>query len=244
VRAVRPARRAASAVLALCLLVVGTILYVLVAWSTQPGFYDGFAPPQPYRWVSPPPQSAGFTTQPPATAHEAVTTQPGVQQVGVGTSDRQAQLLFQPGTFASAPVVVDVQPARRFPPVSGFEPSTNVYLIGSSEPLARPATVRLLFSEVSRTGKLYRAGFPRGPWVAIGAPDPQGLPYFQGATSTLPAYFVAGSPLSATTKRAASPGLPVLQLALAGGVALILIGALPLVLLRRRGSARGGPDDG
>jgi hypothetical protein len=214
----------------------------MVAWSTQPGFYDGFAPPQPYRWVSPPPQSAGFPTQSPAVAHEAVTTQPGVQQVGVGTSDRQAQLLFQPGTFASAPVVVDVRPSRSFPPVSGFEPSTNVYVISTSVPLARPATVRLLFSDVSRTGKLYRANFPSGPWVAIGSPDPQGLPYFQGPTSALPAYFVGGSPVSASSKGASSSGLPLLQLVLAGAVALILVGALPLVLLRRRGSRPAGPD--
>src|SRR5207245_303303 len=131
------------------------------------GFYDGFAPPQPYRWVSPPPQSAGVT-QPPVATHQTVTAQPGVQTLGVGTSDRQAQLLFQPGTFAeSAPLVIDVEPARRFPPASGFEPSTNVYLIRSSLPLAKPATVRLLFSDLSRSGRLYRADYPVGRWQAV-----------------------------------------------------------------------------
>jgi hypothetical protein len=213
--------------------VLATILYVAVAWVTQPGFYDGFAPPQPYRWVSPPPQAAGVSTDPPAAAHEAVTTQLGVQQVGVGTSDRQAQLLFQSGTFAGSPVVVDVQPEKSFPPPRGFEPTTNVYLINASVSLAKPATVRLLFSDLSRTGRLYRADFPDGPWIAIGSPDPAGLSYFQGPTSALPAFFVGGSPVSAAPKPAVSPRI-VLQLVLAGAMALILVGALPLVLRRRR----------
>ena len=230
-----PAAGVGRAVRAACALALGTVLYLLVAWGTQPGFYDGFAPPQPYRWVSPPPQSGASTTQPPVSAHEAVTSQPGVLQVGVGTSDRQAQLLFQPGTFAgAAPVVIDVQPADRFPPLKGFEASTNVYLIRSSVPLAKPATVRLLFSEAARTGKLYRAEYPNGAWQAIGSTDPQGLPYFQGPTSGLPAYFVGGSPLAQRPHRAASAA-PMFPLLLAAGVAVVLLAAVPLLLARRRG---------
>jgi hypothetical protein len=234
-----PPARAGRSLRAVCALALGTGIYLLVAWGTQPGFYDGFAPPQPYRWVSPPPQSAGSTTQPPVSAHQTVTSQPGVQQIGVGTSDRQAQLLFQPGTFAgTAPVVVDVEASDRFPPLKGFEPSTNVYLIRSSVPLAKPATVRLLFSEVSRTGKLYRAGYPKGPWQAIGSPDPQGLPYFQGLTSTLPAYFVGGSPVTQLPRRP-NPLAPTFPLLLAAAVAVVLLAAVPLVLSRRRGARPG-----
>jgi hypothetical protein len=234
-----PPARAVRAALALGF---ATAAYLVVTWGTHPGFYDGFAPPQPYRWVSPPPQSAGVTTQPPVSAHSTVTTQPGVQTVGVGTSDRQAQLLFVPGTFAGPdPAVVDIEPAKSFPALKGFEPSTNVYLIRSSPPLAKPATVRLLFSEVSRTGRLYRAGYPNGPWQAVGSPDHQGLPYFQGPTSTLPAYFVAGSPVApAPSRRATSSSTPSLALLVGAGVAVVLLGALPLILLRRRGSGRGG----
>jgi hypothetical protein len=234
-----PPAWASRSLRAACALALGTGIYLLVAWETQPGFYDGFAPPQPYRWVSPPPASAGSTTQPPVSAHQTVTSQPGVQQIGVGTSDRQAQLLFQPGTFAgTAPVVVDVEASDRFPPLKGFEPSTNVYLIRSSVPLAKPATVRLLFSEVSRTGKLYRAGYPKGPWQAIGSPDPQGLPYFQGLTSTLPAYFVGGSPVTQLPSRPTAPA-PTFPLLLAAAVAVVLLAAVPLVLTRRRGARPG-----
>jgi hypothetical protein len=236
-----PPARALGVALALAF---ATAVYLLVSWGTHPGFYDGFAPPQPYRWVSPPPQSAGVSAQPPVTAHDTVTTQPGVQTVGVGTSDRQAQLLFVPGTFAGPdPVVIDIEPARSFPALKGFEPSTNVYLIRSSLPLTKPATVRLLFSEISRTGKLYRAGYPDGPWEAVGSPDPQGLPYFQGPTSTLPAYFVAGSPVAPRPSRpAASSWTPTLPVLVGAGVVAVLLAALPLILLRRRGS--GPTDDG
>jgi hypothetical protein len=236
--ALLPPARAVRAALALAL---ATALYLLVTWGTNPGFYDGFARPQPYRWVSPPPQSAGVTTQPPVTAHSTVTSQPGVQTVGVGTADRQAQLLFVPGTFTGTdPAVVDIEPARSFPQLRGFDPSTNVYLLRSSVPLARPATVRLLFSEVARTGKLYRAAYPDGPWQAVGSPDPGGLPYFQGRTSTLPAYFVAGSPVaSRPVPRAASSSVPGVALLVGAGVVVVLLGALPLILVRRRGSRPG-----
>jgi hypothetical protein len=235
-----------GAVRAICLLALVSAVYVLVAWGTQAGFYDGFAPPpppQPYRWISPPPQSAAVT-QPPVSAHQTVTVQPGVLTIGVGTSDRQAQLLFQPGTFAgSGPVEVDVEPARRFPGVSGFEPSTNVYLIRSSVPLVKPATVRLLFSELSRTGRLYRAGYPGGTWQVVGAPDSQGLPYFQGPTSSLPAYFVGGSPVARSPRRSPS-SFPMLQVLVAAGVVLALVAALPLVLARRHSLGRRGEGPG
>ena len=40
------------------LLAIATSLYLVAAWSVAPGFYDGFTPPQPYNWTSPPPQAA------------------------------------------------------------------------------------------------------------------------------------------------------------------------------------------
>jgi hypothetical protein len=74
----------------------------------------------------------------------------------------------------------------------GISASTNVYLIRSSAPLVKPATVRLLFSERSHGGSLYGADHPGGSWRAIGSIDPAGLPYYQGETTALPAYFVGG----------------------------------------------------
>jgi hypothetical protein len=224
-----------SAALGLLLLAAVAVTYVLIAWSTEPGFFDGLAPQQPYHWVSPPPQSAPFNQQP-AAAHQAVTTEPGVQTLGVGTLDRQAQLLFGPEVFGGAgPLVVDVEPVARFPHISGFQPSTNVYLIRASAPLAKPAQVRLMFSELARTGRLYRAAYPDGPWQPVGAPDPQGLSYFVGDTSALPAYFVGGSPVTPTRSRDALN----LQLVAAVAVAVVLLAAVPLLLLRRR-SAKAG----
>jgi hypothetical protein len=215
---------------ALLLLAAVAAAYVVVAWSTQPGFFDGLAPQQPYRWVSPPPHSAPFNQQP-AAAHQTVTAEPGIQTLGVGTVDRQAQLLFGPDVFGSAgSVEVDVEPVARFPKISGFQPSTNVYLIRASAPLARPAEVRLMFSEAARAGRLYRAPYPDGPWQPAGGPDAQGLSYFVGDTAALPAYFVGGSPLS----QARGGQTWNLQLVAAVAVVVVLIAALPLLLIRRR----------
>jgi hypothetical protein len=228
---------AAHAALAACLLAVAAGVYLVVAWSIEPGFFDGFAPPSPvpYRWVSPPPDLAG-ANRPPIAVHETVTVQPGVQTLGVGTSDRQAQLLFQPGTFAgSAPVLVDVQPETRFPGLAGIDASTNVYLMRASAPLTMPATVRLLFSERSHGGSLYRAEYPDGPWQSIGSVDPRGLPYYQGQTTALPAYFVGGTATAAAARPRYSQQ-PTLQIVLIAGVVLVLLGAVPLLLVRRRQS--------
>ncbi len=222
---------------ALLLLAAVAAAYVLVAWSTEPGFFDGLAPQQPYHWVSPPPQSAPFNQQPSA-AHQTVTTEPGVQTLDVGTLDRQAQLLFGPDVFGGAgSLVVDVEPVAQFPHISRFQPSTNVYLIRASAPLARPAQVRLMFSEMARTGRLYRASYPDGPWQSVGAPDSQGLSYFVGDTAALPAYFVGGSPVTPTRSRETLN----LQLVAAVAVAVVLLAAVPLLLLRRR-SARAGEE--
>jgi hypothetical protein len=225
---------AVNAALAACLLAAAAGVYLVAAWSIEPGFFDGFAPPSPvpYRWVSPPPELAA-ANRPPVAVHETVTVQPGVQTLGVGTSDRQAQLLFQPGTFAgSAPALVDVQPETQFPRLAGIDASTNVYLIRASAPLTMPGTVRLLFSERSHGGRLYRADHPDGPWQAIGSVDPRGLPYYQGQTTALPAYFVGGAPTAVGTRARASQ--PTLQIVLIAGVVLVLLGAVPLLLVRRR----------
>ncbi|MDP9247924.1 MAG: hypothetical protein M3O95_07545, partial [Candidatus Dormibacteraeota bacterium] len=56
---------------------------------------------------------AGFN-QSPAAFHETITTEPDVQTLGVGTLDRQAQLLFGPDVFASAGPVVVLERLPRF----------------------------------------------------------------------------------------------------------------------------------
>jgi hypothetical protein len=214
------------------LLGLAAAAYILAAWASQPGFFDGFAPPQPYRWVSAPQQFLS-SNQPPLSAHQTVTSQPGVLTLGAGTDDRQAQLLFGPGAFAGSDrVVVDIVPVARYPRTAGIDPSTNVYLIKSSAPLSVEASVRLGFSELSRTGKLYRADYPDGRWQAIGSTDPKGLPYFVGTVTRLPAYFVGGSP--AVVRRPGSQQGPALQLVVLAAILLVVLGALPVLLLRRR----------
>ena len=84
------------------LLVAGlaAALYVIAAWSVAPGFYDGFGPQAPYRWVSPPPQFQ-HNNQPPLSGQATIRVNPGgvVDAGSVFTQDGQASISFTPGAF-------------------------------------------------------------------------------------------------------------------------------------------------
>jgi hypothetical protein len=66
---------------------------VLVQSAGQPVFplFDGFGPPQPYRWVSPPPEAAA-NNQPPTPGVGEVSLKGAAQNFFVSTEDGQASL--------------------------------------------------------------------------------------------------------------------------------------------------------
>ena len=73
-------------------------LYVVAAWMVAPGFYDGFAPPQPYNFVCPPPQ-AGANSQP-TSGHLVIKVINGVSDANSAfTDDGQLVIGFLPGAF-------------------------------------------------------------------------------------------------------------------------------------------------
>ena len=98
---------------------------------------DGFVSPQPYRWVSPPPQDAG-ANQPPNGAHQLLNLP---QQQGIGyvhTGDGQVQLIIGKGTWnvpaaqgqAGVLVTVDpLDPAKFGKAPGSLSISGNVYLV-------------------------------------------------------------------------------------------------------------------
>jgi hypothetical protein len=84
------------------LLALAVVAYTLAAWSTAPGFYDGFPPTAPYNWLSPPAQfQAG--NQPPSGGHMAIkVTNWSTTEIGVATDDGQAQLVLPAAAFQVA----------------------------------------------------------------------------------------------------------------------------------------------
>lgn len=223
-----------------------TVLYLVAAWQVSPGFFEGFAPPEPYRWTCPPPQ-AGFT-QKPASGHTDIPVAGGVSDAySAFTSDSQAVIGFLPGAFdatGKTVISVDITPLASCPQPPGIKFVTNVYQITASAPLLKPSSLVLRYSNLlPDPGDVYSASSPDGPWT----PHPRNLQAqiwtAEIRTASL-GYFAAGY-----AQPPASPGqvrvgggqaLPIVVAAL---VVLVVLAGVPLaVLRRRRGSDEG--DDG
>ena len=81
------------------LLAVAAAAYLIAAWMVAPGFYDGFAPPQPYNWTSPPPVAAPGNL-PPQSGHLDIKVIGGVSDANSAfTNDGQVVIGFLPGAF-------------------------------------------------------------------------------------------------------------------------------------------------
>jgi hypothetical protein len=113
-----------------------------------PPVYDGIiVPPEPYRWVSPPPNLASGN-KPPLRGEATLPVQNGqVAGGGVQTGDNQVVIYFGPGTFkapaGATGVKCTIEPDADPPaPPAGVEIRGNVYRIGCvGEPGGGPVTV-------------------------------------------------------------------------------------------------------
>lgn len=116
--------------------------------SGPPPVYDGIiVPPEPYRWVSPPPNLAAGN-KPPQSGEATLPIQNGqVAGGGVQTGDNQVIIFFGPGTFkvpaGATSVKCSIVPDRNPPaPPAGVEIRGNVYQVAcEGEPAAGPVTV-------------------------------------------------------------------------------------------------------
>jgi hypothetical protein len=224
--------------LAAALLGGAAVLYAVTAWSVRPGFYDGLAPPSPYRWVSPPPSLAAGN-QAPLAGH-------GVDPVLGGstapfttyTNDGQVIISFLPASFRVTPgtqsVTIRITPEASYPTPTGFTPATNVYLVTATAPLVKAALIQLQYSNaVPSPSYLYGVPQSGGSWKNLGASNVSAV-FTLSSRSSFLGYFVAG--YSKGKPAAGSPtvaGGQVLPIVIAAVILLVLVAGVPLALLRR-----------
>ncbi|MGH2556157.1 MAG: hypothetical protein ACRDHO_10625 [Actinomycetota bacterium] len=201
--------------LGLALGVAAGAVYVAVAVFGQGRMparllFDGFAPPQPYRWVSPPPQFAGSNEPPLAARGTVALSADGSASVSLATGDGQAYFIAARGAFStregqtSIAITISPQnPVRLGPPPGGFASDGNAYTFGASyQPSGEPATPVKRVSVVLRypvhaTVLLHRSG---DTWTRIDTITvPASLEVF--ANTTRLGTFVAAAPKSASVPR-------------------------------------------
>jgi hypothetical protein len=229
----------------LALLAIAAVAYVLAAWLVAPGFYDGIAPPQPYHWVSPPPDLANGN-QPPSGGQTTVAVQNGAVQAGhVYTTDDQASITFAARSFAApaggGPVTIQIQPAATYPALGGIVVAGNVYLITASSAPTGPITIALRYGsqQVGPPTDIFVAPSSAAAWKSLGSTS-SAVPFELSATTRTLGYFVIGFPpgTPAPAAPASSGGPPVVVLVAAAAAALIVLAGLPLVMARRREAQR------
>lgn len=228
------------------LLGLAAAAYAVTAWSVRPGFYDGLAPPSPYRWVSPPPSLAAGNQQP----------LPGHALIPVGsgssgpyttfTNDGQAIVSFVGGAFRVSPgqsgVNVTITPEAAYPAPTGFTPATNVYLVTADAPLVKAALMQFSYATgVAAPSYLYGVPESGGAWKNLGA-SPVSAPYTISTRSSFLGYFAAGYSKGGVKPGAAVTvgGGSVLPIVVAAVILLVLVAGVPLALLRR---GRGEDDE-
>ena len=225
------------------------VAFLAAAFSTDPGFFDGFAPPQPYRWVSPPPGVPNGGS--PAGIAQRIAVVEGQSAIAsIFTPDNQASVTFEQGAFQVTPgmqsVAVRIEPQTRYPAPKRLNLVTNVYLITATAPLRRPALVTLRYSDiVTVPSGLFEAPASGGGWRSLPGTQVVGSAYYVTASTSQFGYFAAGTVAAGGSKAGTAPAKRqsgINPFLIVGGIVLLLLlGAAPLLLLRRE---PGGPPHG
>jgi hypothetical protein len=222
------------------LLAGAAAVYLLAAWMVAPGFYDGFAPQQPYNWVCPPVHISG--NQPPASGHLVIKVINGVSDANSAfTDDGQVVIGFLPGAFdvtGKTSVTVDIKPVSPCPKASGLTFAVNTYLITADAPLVKKSNLVMRYSDiVPAPSTVYYATSAAGPWKSIGALN-EAQPFTIDTTTDQFGYFAAGYPSNAVTH--GGPSSQILPIAIAVLIIGVLVAGIPLAMMRRRQA----PDEG
>lgn len=218
--------------------------YLAAAWMVAPGFYDGFAPPQPYNFVCPPAQAGA--NLPPASGHLVIKVINGVSDANSAfTDDGQVVIGFLPGAFdvtGKTSVTVDIKPVSPCPNPPGLHFSTNPYDITADAPLVKASTLVLRYSNlVVDPSFVYRADSPNGPWTNIGASSQAQIWTIDTKTDKL-GYFAAGFPSNSVSKGGGGSS-QILPVTIAVLIVAVIVGGIPLTVLRRRRARAGGEDE-
>lgn len=226
-------------------LVAAATFYLVAAWMVAPGFYDGFAPPQPYNFVCPPPQAGANSS--PASGHLVIKVINGVSDANSAfTDDGQVVIGFLPGAFdvtGKTSVTVDIKPVSPCPNPPGLHFSTNTYEITADAPLVKASTLVLRYSNlVVDPSFVYRADSADGPWTNIGASAQAQIWTIDTKTDKL-GYFSAGYPSNSVSKGGGGASSQILPVTIAVLILAVLVGGIPLTILRRRQARAGGTDE-
>jgi hypothetical protein len=227
------------------LLAAAATFYMAAAWMVTPGFYDGFPNPQQYNFVCPPPQAGA--NLPPKSGHTVIKVINGVSDANSAfTDDAQVVVGFLPGAFdatGKSSITVDIKPVRPCPAPKDLVFSTNTYEITADAPLIKAATLVMPYSNlVLDPSFLYRAPNPDGSWTKIDL-SPQAQVWTINAKVKEFGYFAAGYPTNAVSHAAGTD--QILPVTVAVLILAVLLGGIPLAILRRRRAAGGAAvDDG
>jgi len=221
------------------LLATAAAAYLLAAWNVAPGFYDGFAPQQPYNWVCPPVHISG--NLPPSSGHLVIKVINGVSDANSAfTDDGQVVIYFNFGAFdatGKSVISVDIKPVSPCANPSGLTFTTNTYLITADAPLVKKAILDMRYSDiVPAPSTVYSATTADGPWTSIGANN-QAQPFTINTTTDRLGYFAGGYPSNAVSH--GGPSSQVLPIVIAGLIILVLVAGIP-VAIKRRGRNRNG----
>ncbi len=226
----------------LALLAAAGALYTVAALAAPPGFFDGFSPQQPYRWVKPP-SCCVHNNQPPLPGHLAVKvgtngqTDPGTAFTNEPMP--QASLSFLPGAFDDPdrqPVTIDITPEAGYPDMGGLQCATNVYQ--TSKPLKLEALITLRYSDqVPAPSDIWMAPESGGAWVKVGSTGVSSPFYISARTKQLG--YLAGCYPPGSSPRPGSSGPTLgggqtLPIIVALAILLVLLGGIPLAVMRRR----------
>jgi hypothetical protein len=232
-------------------LAVAAAAYVLAAWLVVPGFFDGFAPAAPYRWVSPPPELKSGN-RPPSGGKTTIAVQNGAAQAGhLYTTDQQASVTFPTQSFevpaAGAPLTLQIQPVASYPDLGGIVPAGNVYLATASTRLISPVVITLRYGsqQSGPPSDIFAAETSTSGWKALGSVNAS-VPYSVSASTAKLGYFVVAFPPAPASKPASTQGPggpPLVLIVVVAAAALAVLAGLPFVLGRRRAApAEPGPE--
>lgn len=230
----------------LWLLAAAAAAYVVAAWSVSPGFYDGFAPPQPYNFVCPPPQ-AGANTQP-SSGLLTIKVINGVSDANSAfTDDGQVVVGFLPGAFdvtGKTQIGVTLKPISPCPKPNGLRFVTNVYQITADAPLVKGANLVMRYSNLAPDPSyIYRADSLDGPWTQLTIQQQAQL-YTISTTTTKLGYFAAGFPSNALSSPSSGPsGQNLVPIIVAVLIVAVLLAGVPLTIMRRRQSRDDDDED-
>jgi hypothetical protein len=227
------------------LLAAATGLFVVAAWQSPPGFYDGFAPPvDTYRWVKPPDGVTGnglaplpgAVTLPVSTDHTRVAA--GV--VATGEKPAQARLAIPAGAFSPpsadtvevdlAPIAVPGRPAAAV--IVG-----NLYCVAATTSLVAAAKLRLTLtysSQLPSADAIFRFDHETSTWSRLPTDHDHRAATVSASITELGCYAPGSVAAASVPPNPVAVKSATLVYIAVGAALLVLLAGFPLYLRRRR----------